>query len=98
MPTFEAREIDADAARLDKHVTDRKRSYNPYDEEGNRVFVKKMTRNSFVKETRWSERCVKTAYVEAEGGWNRFVDRVPLCHCELFDRQRNWVVFTHNER
>ncbi len=97
MPTFEAKEIVADAARLDKYVTDRKRSYNTYDDEGNRVFVKKMTHNSLVKETRWSERCVKTACVEADDGWNRVEDRVPLYHYKLLDKQRNCVVFTHIE-
>ncbi len=97
MPKFEAMEIVAEPARLDKYFTDRQRSYNTYDEEGNRVFVVKMTRDSFVKETRRSERCVSTTYVEADDGWNRVEGRVPLCNYELFDKQRNCVVSTHNE-
>ncbi len=94
---FEAKEMVGDAARLDKYVTDRKISYNTYDDEGNRVFVKTMAHNPFVKGTRWSGRCVKTPCVKVEDGWSRVEDRVPLCHYELFDRQRNCLVFTHNE-
>ena len=69
MPTFEAKEIVASAARLNDHVADRKRSYNTYDDDGKRVFVKKMTRNSFVKETHWNERRVKTTCVEEDDDW-----------------------------
>ena len=57
MPKFEAMEIAAEPALLDKYVTDRQRSYNTHDEEGNRVFAKKMTHNSFVRERLWNERC-----------------------------------------
>ncbi len=73
-PTSEAKEIVANASRLDKHVADRKRSCNTYDDEGNRAFVKRMTHNPFVKETRGNERCVKTAYAEEYEGWNRAED------------------------
>ena len=97
VPTLEAKEIVADAARVDKYVTDRKRSYNTYDDEGNRVFVKKMFDNALVKQTRWNERCVKTTYVEHDDGWRRTEDRIQLGIWELFDKPRNCVVFTHDE-
>ncbi len=78
MPTFEAREIVGSAARLNKYVADRKRSYNTYDDDGNLVFVKKMTHNSFAKETRWNERCVEKTCVEEDEGWERTEDSVPV--------------------
>ncbi len=96
MPTFEAKEIVADAARLDKYVTDRKRSYNTYDDDGSRAFVKKQTRNSFVKETRWNERCVKTTFVGEDEGWERTEDRVSLFQYELFKKQKLYSL-THSE-
>mgnify|MGYP000187735579 CR=1 FL=1 len=89
MPKFEAKGIGAEPALLSKYVAGRNISYNTYDEEGNRVFVEKMTHNSFVKETRWNERCVKTTYVENDDSWTRVEDRVPLSDYEVFDRQRN---------
>ena len=56
-----------------------------------------MTRNSFVKETRWNERCVNTTYVDNDDGWTKVEDRVPLRDYDSLDRQRNCFVFTHNE-
>ena len=59
MPKFEANQIVAQAGRLNKYVADRKMSYNTYDDEGSRVFVKKMSGNTIVKQTRWNERNVR---------------------------------------
>ena len=97
VPNFEAKEIVASTDRLNKYVADRKRSYNTYDDDGNRIFVKKVSHTSFVKETRWNERCVMTTYVEEDEGWWRTEDRKPLSWYELFSKQKNCVVFTHHE-
>ena len=61
------------------------RSYNYYDRDANRVFVKKQTSDTWVKVTQWNAGCVKTVYTKVGGPdsqghhqWRKIQDRVAV--------------------
>ena len=51
VPILKAEEIIVDSHVLNDLVDARARSYNTYDEDGNRIFVKKHSWNTWIKET-----------------------------------------------
>ena len=83
---------------LTKLVEARKRSYDMYDTDDNRVFVNKMSRSTWVKETQWHFDNVKTTYVQAQAGWRKIEDRVPIREWADFDEPANLVVVVHHEQ
>ena len=44
------------------------RSYNFYDDRGNRIYVKKQTTHSWTKPTQWNKQCVQTTFQQLEDG------------------------------
>ena len=69
VPTIKVVEIILSNQVLNDLLYARSRSYNTYNEDSNRIFVKKHSWNTWVKETQWNSDCVKTTYQWSEWGW-----------------------------
>ena len=76
----------------------KKRSHSFYDGEGNRVFVKKQTYNTWVKHTQWNSECRKSAYAHQDGDWRKCEDRVWITDFMEFEDQTPVIVIVHSDR
>lgn len=81
---------------LQNIVDAKKRPYNYYGKHNNRVFVKKSSRDSWIKVTQWNSECEKTVYAYNRlKGWRKVQDRASIHEWINVDWSADVVVIVH---